>query len=199
MNAAGGIRTRVIVFGVISLSLAALFVRLGFWQLGRMQEKELELGRYARASAMSAEVRWPADEADYEGAFYRRSLVECVAVEKVETVAGHSASGETGWAHMARCRMANGGMADVGLGWSRNPQAMEWAGGQVGGFVGPYRDGVKLVAAPPQAGLEQLAPPDPRDMPNNHLSYAVQWFLFALTALVIYVLAVRKKWRATAA
>ena len=36
-------------------------------------------------------------------------------------------------------------------------------------------------------------------IPNNHLSYAVQWFLFALTALVIYVLAVRKKWRATAA
>mgnify|MGYP006167235697 CR=1 FL=1 len=106
---------------------------------------------------MSAEVPWPAGKADYEGAFYRRSRVECVAVEKVETVAGHSASGETGWAHMARCRLADGGMADVGLGWSRNPQAMEWAGGQVGGFVGPYRDGVKLVAAAPQAGLEQLA------------------------------------------
>jgi surfeit locus 1 family protein len=33
----GGVRARVIVFGVISLSLAALFVRLGFWQLGRLE------------------------------------------------------------------------------------------------------------------------------------------------------------------
>ena len=188
-----------VIATLVVLVAIGTMIALGFWQLGRMQEKEIELGRYASASAMSAEVPWPTGEADYEGAFYRRSRVECVAVEKVETVAGHSASGETGWAHMARCRLADGGMADVGLGWSRNPQAMEWAGGQVGGYVGPYRDGVKLVAAPPQAGLEQLAPPDPRDMPNNHLSYAVQWFLFALTALVIYVLAVRKKWRATAA
>ena len=55
------------------------------------------------------------------------------------------------------------------------------------------RAGLQVVGA----GLDQLAPPDPRDMPNNHLSYAVQWFLFALTALVIYFLALRKKWRAT--
>jgi len=31
--------------------------------------------------------------------------------------------------------------------------------------------------------------------PNNHLSYAIQWFFFAATALVIYVLALRKRWR----
>ncbi|NBO00626.1 MAG: hypothetical protein EBV21_04095 [Betaproteobacteria bacterium] len=31
------------------------------------------------------------------------------------------------------------------------------------------------------------------DLPNNHLSYAVQWFLFAFVALVIYALAVRKR------
>jgi surfeit locus 1 family protein len=32
-------------------------------------------------------------------------------------------------------------------------------------------------------------------LPNNHLMYAGQWFFFALTALVIYVLALRKKRR----
>ena len=53
-------------------------------------------------------------------------------------------------------------------------------------------------AAPPQAGLEQLAAPDPNDLPNNHLMYAGQWFFFALTALVIYVLALRKRWRGQA-
>jgi surfeit locus 1 family protein len=30
-------------------------------------------------------------------------------------------------------------------------------------------------------------------VPNNHLAYAVQWFLFAAVASVIYVLALR--WR----
>ena len=35
-KAAGGIRTRVIVFCVISIALAVLFVRLGFWQLDRL-------------------------------------------------------------------------------------------------------------------------------------------------------------------
>ena len=76
------------------------------------------------------------------------------------------------------------------------PAQSRQGGGQVGGVIAP---GGRLIAAQPLPGLQASARPDPRDVPNNHLSYAVQWFLFALTALVIYVLAVRKKWRATAA
>ena len=38
-----------------------------------------------------------------------------------------------------------------------------------------------------------MAAPDPRDLPNNHLAYAGQWFFFALTALVIYILALRRR------
>jgi surfeit locus 1 family protein len=34
---AGGVRARVVVFAVISLALAALFIKLGFWQLDRLQ------------------------------------------------------------------------------------------------------------------------------------------------------------------
>ncbi len=30
-------------------------------------------------------------------------------------------------------------------------------------------------------------------MPNNHLAYAVQWFLFAAIAGAIYVLALRRR------
>ena len=52
--------------------------------------------------------------------------------------------------------------------------------------------GGTLHASPPAPGLEPLAPPDPGDLPNNHLVYAGQWFFFALTALVIYVLALRR-------
>lgn len=39
------------------------------------------------------------------------------------------------------------------------------------------------------------APPSPDTIPNNHLSYAVQWFLFAGIAAVIYALALRQRWR----
>jgi surfeit locus 1 family protein len=33
-------------------------------------------------------------------------------------------------------------------------------------------------------------------VPNNHLAYAVQWFLFAGVAAVIYALALRRRTRA---
>ena len=40
---------------------------------------------------------------------------------------------------------------------------------------------------------EPSAPPSLSSIPNNHRSYALQWFAFALIALVIYGLAVRKR------
>ena len=63
----------------------------------------------------------------------------------------------------------------------------------VAGIIAPAGEGIRLIADPPQAGLEPLAMPDPADLPDNHLAYAGQWFFFALTALVIYVLALRRR------
>ncbi len=183
---------------LVVLIAVATMVSLGFWQLRRLDEKEAMLARFAKAESMSAEIAWPRKPADIEGALYRHAQVECTRVESIDTIAGHSVSGETGWAHIARCDLAGGGTAPVALGWARDPVRPEWEGGRVGGVIGPYRKGAKLVAAPPQAGLAQLAVPDPRDVPSNHLSYAVQWFLFAATALVIYILALRKRWRTSA-
>jgi surfeit locus 1 family protein len=86
--------------------------------------------------------------------------------------------------------------ADVVLGWSRSPEVVGWKGGFVAGTVVPTGElGFKIVADPPLAGLEPMAKPDPGDLPNNHLAYAGQWFFFALTALVIYVLALRRRRR----
>ena len=48
-------------------------------------------------------------------------------------------------------------------------------------------------AALEMAGLAPNARPDPGEIPNNHWSYAIQWFLFALVALVIYGIALRKR------
>jgi len=49
------------------------------------------------------------------------------------------------------------------------------------------------VAASAPAGLEPAAPPSPKIIPNNHRSYAVQWFSFAAIALIIYALALQKR------
>ncbi len=184
---------------LVVLLAVGTMVWLGFWQLQRLDEKEAMLARYARAESSQALVAWPSKAADVEGALYHRAQVDCLRVESIDTIAGHSASGETGWAHIANCDLAAGGTAPIALGWARNPVRPKWEGGRVSGIIGPYRKGAKLVVAPPQAGLAQLAMPDPRDVPNNHLSYAIQWFLFAATALVIYFLALRKRWRASAA
>ena len=186
-----------IVPTIIVLLAVATMVALGFWQLGRRLEKEVALQSYERAQAMSSDVPWPTRPGQYDDALYRHARIDCEAVRGIDPVAGRSMKGETGWAHVVRCRLAGGASANVALGWSREPRSPDWSGGEVGGFIGPMGRGIKLVAAPPKAGLQQLAPPDPRDVPNNHLSYAVQWFLFALTALVIYWLALRRRWRAS--
>lgn len=190
-------RVPVVATLVVALAVATM-IALGFWQLGRMGEKEAVLDRYARATLESSPVAWPAGRAGFDRSLYRRAQVDCLSVRRIDPIAGHSASGETGWAHMATCSLADGGTAQVALGWSREPRSPVWRGGPVAGVIGPQGDGIKLVASPPLAGLAALALPDPRDLPNNHLSYAVQWFLFAATALVIYALALRSRWRAKA-
>jgi len=188
---------RVPVFATIVVALAvATMIALGLWQLGRKAQKEALLARYEQAKAMSAEVPWPRSPEAYPAALYRHARIDCARVETIDAVAGRSAAGKPGWAQIARCGMADGGTAAVALGWSARAEAPRWRGGMVGGFIGPAGKGrIRLVAAPAQAGLAQLAPPDPANMPNNHLSYAVQWFAFALTALIIYALALCRRWR----
>jgi surfeit locus 1 family protein len=184
-----------IVSTIVVLAAVAAMVSLGVWQLHRKQWKEALIARYEHAQQASAEVPWPGGPGEYEAALYHRSRVNCAAVTGMAARSGRSAADQAGWAHIAHCTLPGGGEADVALGWSNDPAPAQWRGGPVSGWVAGSSDGVRLIASPPQAGLAQLAPPDPRDLPNNHLSYAVQWFLFATTALVIYGLALRKRWR----
>ncbi len=176
---------------IVVLVAIGIMIRLGLWQLDRMHEKEALLARYQAAPALSADVPFPQSEQMAEAVLYRHSRLDCRQVTGLTTKAGHNRKGENGMAHYASCTLPDGGKAQVVLGWSRDPKAMvQWRGGEVMGIVAP---GPRLVADPPLAGLEANARPDPSDLPNNHLSYAVQWFLFAAVALVIYGLAVRKR------
>lgn len=177
---------------LLVLAAVVVMIALGFWQLGRMHQKEALLARYAAGRALSSAVPFPRDRAAAEPVLYRHSQLDCLQVLELTSMAGRNARGEAGVAQMARCRTDGGGEALVALGWSRDPHPRVWHGGPVIGTIAP---GPRLIAHPPLAGLEANAVPDPGEIPNNHLSYAVQWFFFAATALVIYALALRKRFK----
>lgn len=189
------IRRLPVIPTLLVAAAVALMIALGIWQLGRAEWKADLLTRYRGAMDLPGEVAWPRGEEQVADALYRRSSLTCERVTGMRATAGRSAQGATGWAHVAACDLGGGGQAEVALGWSREPRAPGWAGGEVSGFVAPAGESARLVAAPPQAGLEALARPDPNDLPNNHLSYAGQWFFFALTAVIVYWLALRRRWR----
>ncbi len=190
------LRNIPIIPTIVVAAAVATMIALGIWQLGRAEEKEALIARYEAALAMSSDVAWPTPS-EYEVSLFRHAAVDCRDVRGFDSVSGRSASGASGWAHIARCSHADGGVADIAIGWSRDPQPPAWDGGTVGGMIAPYGETVRLIADQPQVGLGQLARPDPKDLPNNHLAYAGQWFFFALTALVIYVLALRRRRRAS--
>ena len=176
----------IIVAGAIAVMIA-----LGFWQLSRMGEKEALIARAEENLSMSAEVAYPVKSEDLDEVLYRRTSIACTEVLSITPRAGTSAAGGKGWAQRASC-MVDGlpQPVDMDIGWSLRPEAAEWSGGEVRGTIAP---GGRIVAAQGLAGLESLASPDPSALPNNHLAYAGQWFFFALTALVIYILALRRR------
>jgi surfeit locus 1 family protein len=179
---------------IIVLAAVATMIGLGLWQLDRRAQKEALLERYAVARTLSAEVPWPAKPADQRAALFRRTTIDCRTEGKDAPIAGHNRAGRLGWAHTVTCVPPEGSRAEVVLGWSRDLAPRNWSGGRVQGLIAPGAgDAVRLIADPPLAGLEAMAAPDPQSIPNNHWSYAIQWFLFAGVALLIYGLALRKR------
>ena len=188
-------RVPVVPTLIVAAAIATM-IALGVWQLGRAQWKADLIARYSQAQAMSANIPWPRDKAAMEQALFRWSQFTCDRVLGIRPTAATSAAGESGVAQVAHCEVDEGGEAEVALGWSRPTQQIALNGGRVSGIIGPGGTfGGMLHASPPAPGLEPLAPPDPSDLPNNHRAYSGQWFFFALTALVIYVLALRRRWR----
>ncbi len=168
---------------------------LGVWQLSRAKWKDGLVTQYAQASKLPP-IAFPTIPTDTKNLpLYRYATGNCLEVVGRRTVAGTNRGGEPGFAQVADCRTgAEGpGMAVV-IGWSKNPGAgANWKGGPVSGIIGP--DAVSrmhLVADGAAPGLEPASPPSVDSIPNNHRSYAVQWFLFAGVALIIYLLALRR-------
>ena len=190
------IRRMPVFATLVVIAAVATMIALGVWQLQRLAWKEALLARYARTETMSASVPWPRDPAASKAALFRRSLLKCDRVLSQSAGAGHNLAGTTGWAQTARCALDGGGEASIALGWTKAPLIVPWAGGTIEGLVAPGKgSSVRLIAGKPPAGMQPLARPDPRDIPNNHLAYAIQWFLFAGVAAIIYGIALLKRMR----
>ena len=193
---------------VVAIACAAM-VGLGLWQLDRRAEKEALLGLY-RANLEKPAMAFPRQAPVADAALFRKSTAFCLKVISWRTEAGRSARGGSGYRWIAQCSTGGEGpglLVDMGV--ARNPSVRPgWMGGAVSGIVstepshaslfsklGGNKEVLRpmLVSASPAPGLEASAPPSPEEVPNNHLGYAVQWFLFAGVAALIYALALRRR------
>lgn len=196
---------------LIVAALIAVMIGLGFWQLDRRAEKNAAIAM-AAANPGRAPVAFPALPPVPPELLFRPSSVVCLRVVGWQVVAGRAADGSVGYRHIAQCATgAEGPGALVALGVGQRPdERVKWTGGRVEGWLSEEPDHRALITrlggkAPPlrpmlvaraaPAGLKPVAPPGAADVPNNHLAYAVQWFLFAGIAAAIYILALRRRAR----
>ena len=175
------------------LAAVATMIGLGIWQLQRAEWKNKLLTSYESASDQPA-ISYPVVPIEEDPPYFRQSFVNCLEVVGWRAASGRNANGQSGWAHIAHCKTSGGEGpgAQVVAGWSKTSDDPEWNGGIVNGVIAPDSQNiVRLVASQPVAGLEKSQEPSIEDVPNNHMAYAVQWFLFAGIALIIYFLALR--------
>jgi surfeit locus 1 family protein len=183
---------------IIVLAAVAAMIGLGVWQLRRAQWKEGLLAQYAKAEALPP-IAWPtAPLRSDEFPLFRHATGVCLRPVGQRAVVGENRGGEPGYAHVVDCSTgAEGPGMSVEVGWSKDPNAkFKWNGGPVSGMIAPdNRMRMRLVASSAPPGLEPSAEPSINSIPNNHRSYALQWFSFAAIALIIYGLALLKRWK----
>ncbi len=178
---------------LVALSVIAM-ANLGFWQLDRRAQKQRQIEQF-QANSRLPPVAWPSVPPADDSLLYRRATGFCLEVVGWRSIAGRNATGRPGWSHIASCRTgAEGPGLQADMGWSASGDSPKgWRGGEISGMIAPDRNHrIRLVAANPAPGLEASAPPAPPVSTRSHLFYAIQWFLFAAAAALIYVLALKR-------
>jgi surfeit locus 1 family protein len=193
-------RLPVIPTIIVALAVATM-IGLGLWQLLERRPAKLDYIAQLAGNPSKPLIAFPR-EPD-QSLLFRRVSGSCTPPTRIEV----KGAGSAGFRLIARCGGEQGMVVQLGV--TRDPNAkVAWPGGPVTGFISNAPDGrsaiaslfddtpqrLMLVADPVPAGLP-LSPnpsPDVSAVPNPHLSYALQWFFFALSAAVIYFLAVRR-------
>lgn len=196
-------RIPVIATIVVILAVAGMLA-LGVWQLQRAKLHAGQLAAYTAASRLPP-ISFPTVPTRTENLpLYRYATGNCLRVVGWHTAAGENRSEEPGYLIIADCATgAEGPGMSVELGWSKNPNAKaQWNGGLVSGIIVPDSvSRMRIVAATPVPGVEPSAVPTPtvKITPERNRGYAATWFGLAAAALVVYALAVRKRWLAAKA
>ena len=203
------LRRLPLIATILVVAAVATMIALGFWQIDRAGQKADLIALY-RANLAKPAMTFPDMGPVPRDAMFRPSSVTCVEVVGWRTEGGRSADGISGSRYIAECRTgAEGPGALIDLGVAQDPGVKpSWPGGVASGMITTEPDhvsviarlfgrgqvlGPMLVADRPADGLRASARPSPDTVPNNHRAYAVQWFLFAAVALIIYALALRKR------
>ncbi|HTG39330.1 SURF1 family protein [Sphingomonas sp.] len=190
---------------VVALAVAAM-IGLGLWQLDRREQKRALIASFTRNATLPETALSPAPVPD--ASLFRRVRATCTTPAAPRRSAGRSDAGASGYRFLVTCR--EGFVVDLGV--AGDPRLTPaWGGGAVNGVLTRPPDSTsfiqRLFGARPQpvamivpprplaAGLAASRTPDPANVPDNHLAYAVQWFAFAAMALVIYGFALRRRGR----
>lgn len=190
-------RVPILATAIVAAAVATM-IALGVWQLSRARWKDELIAQYEAAQKLPP-IAYPTAPSTGEPPLFRWATGYCLRPVGHRAVAGANRQGESGYAHIVQCTTgAEGPGMAVEIGWSKDPRAkFQWPGGPVTGMIAPDRQQrIRLVAASAPPGLQPSALPSIESIPNNHLFYAIQWFAFAVIAIVIYVLALRKRRKA---
>jgi surfeit locus 1 family protein len=207
------VQRRDVTLGVLAILVATVCVLLGRWQLNRLAQ------RRARNSVLAARLALPPlpvrRDVTADSARQRRVVTHGVYDFSAErTWPGRSFQGTPGVALITPLRLADGSVVLVDRGWVPSPDAFhvdhalyrEPDTATVTGIalIPPRGRGDVDVAGflPFVIQLETPEPPPDRGLPRRwplpafddgpHLSYAIQWFSFALIALVGTAVLIRK-------
>jgi surfeit locus 1 family protein len=200
---------------LVALAVATM-IGLGIWQLQRKGEREMLLRQVSMNVAKPA-ISYPKLGPIRSVELHRKSSVNCLRVAQWREDSGKDKDERPGTRYLADCVTgADGPGILIVAGISDRPNmTVEWNGGQVEGVITTEPDrrplisklfGPKIVLRPMLisneglGGLRTSKGPsldEIRKKADSNLLYAIQWFIFAGAAAIIYILALRKRTQAT--
>lgn len=181
---------------LVVAAAVGIMVYLGIWQLQRARWKAELIAELSAAPALPP-VNLDAMPLSEAGRYpFRRATATCaISGAAPEVRAGRNRAGASGFRYMVPCRPGADGAPPallVDIGWSRDPAALDSvdAEARFAGLLSSGQEdiGMVLIADAALPPLAPSAPPNPEEIPDNHLLYAGQWFLFAGIALIIYAI-----------
>jgi surfeit locus 1 family protein len=218
------LRKRDVAGAILAVLLAALFVRLGFWQLHRLALRRARNAEITAARALPP-VDLPQRHLEASGLRDRRATARGVYDYPRERVwTARTFQGVPGVALLTPLLLADGSAVFVDRGWApsadaRHVDAARYREGDsvvVAGLLLPaprdrgdvdpalLRDSIPYPVLPVVIQLDDTAAPHPAGMARwrtpplddgPHLSYAIQWFSFATIAVVGTMALIRKRVR----